>query len=130
MAASTTIDFMFTIDTNVLIYYAAGDADTVEFFRDNQNAVFYLPSIVVAEFLSYPLMTFGVAERFRDFSRQTILVNLDYAIAERAAIIRRETKLPLADAVIASSSIITQSSLLTRNIRDFRKVKGLTIVSP
>lgn len=120
---------MFTIDTNILIYYAAGDPDILAFFRTNQNAVFYLPSIAVAEFLSYPLMTPDVAERFRDFSRQTILVNLDYTIAEHAATIRRDVKIPLADAVIAASSMITQSSLLTRNVRDFRKVKGLTVVS-
>ncbi|MEK7541585.1 MAG: PIN domain-containing protein [Patescibacteria group bacterium] len=121
---------MFTIDTNILIYYAAGDADILDFFRNNQKAVFYLPSIVVAEFLSYPLMTPDVAEKFRDFSRSVILVNLDYAIAKAAAAVRREIKIPLADAVIAASSIITQSSLLTRNIRDFRKIKGIAIVSP
>lgn len=118
---------MFTIDTNILIYYAAGDADILTFFHANQNAVFYLPSIVVAEFLSYPLMTPTVTERFHDFAQQTIIVNLDYPIATRAAMIRRETKLTLADAVIAASSIAVHSSLLTRNVRDFKKVNGLTI---
>lgn len=118
---------MFTIDTNILIYYAAGDADILSFFRANQNAVFYLPSIVTAEFLSYPLMTPAVAEKFHNFARQTIIVNLDYPIAAHAATIRRETKLPIADAVIAASSIATNTSLLTRNIRDFKKVNDLNI---
>ncbi|MFY9462650.1 MAG: PIN domain-containing protein [Candidatus Sungiibacteriota bacterium] len=118
---------MFTIDTNILIYYAAGDIDILTFFRANQHAVFYLPSIVIAEFLAYPLMTPAVAEKFHNFTRQIIIVNLDYPIARYTAIIRREAKLPLADAAIAASSIITHSTLLTRNIRDFKKVSGLTI---
>ncbi len=120
---------MYALDTNILIYYVAGDADVLAFFRANENAVFYLPCIVIAEFLSYPLMAPDIAEKFHDFVRQTIVINLDYAVAVRAAAIRRKTKLSLADAVIAASSIATHASLLTRNVRDFKKVNGLSIFS-
>ena len=121
---------MFTLDTNILIYYAAGDHEIVNFLNQHRYEIFYIPSIVVAEFLSYPLITPEVITRFRDFTRQTIIVNLDYTIAERAAEIRRMGKLTLADAVIAASALVTNSSLITRNIRDFQKVKNLTIISP
>ena len=120
---------MYALDTNILIYYAAGDPDILAFLRANENAVFYLPSIVIAEFLSYPLMTPAAAEKFHDFVRQTIVINLDYSIAVRAAAIRREVKLPLADALIAASSIAAHASLITRNVRDFKKVNGLNVLS-
>lgn len=121
---------MFTLDTNVLIYFAAGDVGISDFLAEHRSQIFYVPSIVVAEFLSYPLMTPDAAGRFQDFIRQTILINLDYAIAAAAAGIRRTHRLALADAVIAASALTTKSSLITRNVRDFRKIKGLTIISP
>jgi predicted nucleic acid-binding protein len=46
---------MFTLDTNIVIYYAAGKKEVIDFMEKNKNSIFYLPSIVIAEFLSYPL---------------------------------------------------------------------------
>mgnify|MGYP001604471518 CR=1 FL=1 len=130
MDAFNAVVDMFTLDTNVIIYFAAGDPEISNFLAEHRSQVFYVPSIVVAEFLSYPLMTSAAAERLHDFIRQTILINLDYTVAVAAAKIRRTHRLPLADAVIAASAITTNSSLVTRNVHDFQKVKGLTIVSP
>lgn len=121
---------MFTLDTNVLIYFAAGDIEISNFLAEHRSQIFYIPSIVVAEFLSYPLMTTDAAGRFQNFIHQTILINLDYTIAAAAAGIRRTHRLALADAVIAASTLSTNSSLVTRNVHDFRKIKGLTIISP
>ena len=121
---------MFTLDTNILIYHAAGDRKIADFLNKHRYEIFYVPSIVVAEFLSYPLITPEVITRFQDFIRQTIVVNLDYMIAEHAAEIRRANKLALADSVIAASALTTNSSLVTRNVRDFKKVKNLKVIFP
>lgn len=120
---------MYTLDTNILIYQAAGDPLVAEFLDQHRYEIFYVPSIVVTEFLSYPLMTSDAVARFQDFIRQTILINLDYAVAERAAAIRRTHKLALADAVIAASAFLTSSVLVTRNERDFRKISGLNLAT-
>jgi len=116
---------MFTVDTNILVYYAAADSKVVEFFDTHKYDTFYLPSIVMVEFLSYPLITPNAIERFREFVHQMLLVNLDFPIAELAAAVRRNQKLTLADAVIAASALFTNSALVTRNERDFKKVQGL-----
>ena len=121
---------MYALDTNILIYHAAGDQKVADFFSQHRYEIFYVPSIVVVEFLSYPLITPDTAARFQNFIQQTILINLDYAIAERAAQMRRDSKIPLADAIVAASTLMTNSALVTRNIHDFKKVKGLAIVSP
>lgn len=120
---------MFTLDTNILIYYAAGD-NKIAYFLDTQKyQTFYLPSIVVVEFLSYPLITPEAIIKFKRFAQQTTLLNLDFAIAERAADIRRNQKVNLADSVIAASALLTNSELITRNTRDFQKIKNLHVVS-
>lgn len=120
---------MFTIDTNILIYYAAADPKVVEFFNDHKYDTFYLPSIAVVEFLSYPLITPDAIEKFRNFAYQTLLLNLDFPVAELAATLRRNEKITLADAVIAASALFTNSALVTRNKRDFKKVRGLILMT-
>jgi predicted nucleic acid-binding protein len=120
---------MFTVDTNILIYYSAGDSKVIDFFETNKNSIFYLPTIVIAEFLSYPLITEGDQEKFKNFSRQTTLINLDHTVAKLSADIRKHYKLKLADAIIASSALTSNSSLVTRNVRDFSKIPSLKIIT-
>lgn len=120
---------MYLLDTNVLIYYAAGSAEVREFLNINRNEVFYIPSIAIVEFLSYPLISQGVITRFKQFVDQTVILNLDFSIAELAAELRRLHKLKLADGVVAASALISNSALVTRNIRDFKKVKNLKLVA-
>ncbi len=119
---------MIVLDTNILIYYAAGDKAVADLINLHRNEIFYIPTIVVVEFLSYPLITPEAIGAFHQFLSQTVLLHLDLDIAERAAEIRRKYKLALADAVVAASAIATDSALVTRNIRDFKKVRELHMI--
>lgn len=118
---------MFTLDTNILIYYAAGDKKIINFMEKNRSAIFYLPSIVITEFLSYPLIDEEAVIKFRAFVYQTNVINLDIRLAELAAGLKRKYNLKIADAIVAATAIITGSKLVTRNVRDFKKVKEVQI---
>ena len=118
---------MFTLDTNAIIYYAAGDKNTISFLSERKHEIFYLPSIVVAEFLAYPLIDSRAAALFRSFSQQTIVINLDYSIAELSAEIKRSYHLKMADAVVAATALSTTSTLVTRNVGDFKKISALSL---
>jgi len=48
-------------------------------------------------------------------------------IADEAGRIRRDTGLGMVDAGIAATAILTGRHLLTRNVKDFRRVKGLSL---
>lgn len=120
---------MYTLDTNIVIYYAAGDLTVNDFLNLHRYDIFYLPSIVAVEFLSFPSITDDVVNKFRNFVGQTILLNLDFLIAERAAEIRKKYRLGLADAVVAASALMTDSTLITRNVKDFKKIPNLRIRS-
>jgi predicted nucleic acid-binding protein len=54
---------------------------------------------------------------------------LDREVAEQAGRIRREIRIKLPDALIAAAALVTRRQLVTRNVRDFRKVKGLRLAS-
>ncbi|MCA1702483.1 MAG: type II toxin-antitoxin system VapC family toxin, partial [Actinobacteria bacterium] len=54
---------------------------------------------------------------------------LDREVAEQAGRIRRGIRIKLPDALIAATALVTRRELVTRNARDFRKVKGLKLAS-
>ena len=51
-------------------------------------------------------------------------------VAEAAGRIRRETGIPVPDAIIGATAIEHRLTLLTRNKKDFDKVRGLKVRSP
>ena len=57
-------------------------------------------------------------------------VPIDAPIAERAGRLRRDTRMELADALIAATALEHRLTLLTRNRRDFDQVHGLKMRSP
>ena len=43
---------------------------------------------------------------------------------------RKHRKLKIGDAIIAATAIFFDLTLITRNIADFKKIEGLTIIDP
>jgi predicted nucleic acid-binding protein len=121
---------MFTFDTNTLIYYFQGRKSTVDFVKEHKFDLFFIPSIVITEFLSYPLISKETEKLFLELVKSIIIINLDLEIAQHAGYLRRKYKIKTVDAVIASSAILTNTTLLTYNIEDFKKIKEVKIISP
>jgi predicted nucleic acid-binding protein len=55
---------------------------------------------------------------------------LEESIAEKAIQLKRDMKIKLADAVIAATAILNNLKLATRNVVDFRMIKGLEVNNP
>lgn len=54
-------------------------------------------------------------------------LSVDREVAERAGRIRRESGLRLPDALVAATAIVHDLGLVTRNRRDFERVRGLRL---
>lgn len=121
---------MFTLDTNFLVYHAAGDKDTTSILVAHleKGAHFFLPTIVVLEFFSYPAMSRHDEAAFNSLLRYLNLVSLDFELANMAAFLRRRYKLKLADSVVAATALFTGTTLVTRNARDFQKVPNMALL--
>ncbi len=121
---------MFTFDTNPIIYFLSGDKKAVSLVSDiilSDNAVVYIPTVVRLELLSKPEMSPDEKTTILEFLNQFRSMALDQNIADIAADLRRIYKLKTADSIIAATAIFTGTSLITRNVKDFRRVKGLTV---
>ena len=57
-------------------------------------------------------------------------IEVDSVIAKKAGELRRIYRIPLIDALIAASAMISESILYSRNVKHFKKVKGLKLKVP
>jgi predicted nucleic acid-binding protein len=109
-------------DTDVLVDHLQGIRTIgVEFAGSAYS------SITRAELYSGRGAREGVIDRLLD---QFDEVPVDQRVAEEAGRIRRIRSLRLPDALIAATAVVMKRSLYTRNIRDFKKVRRLTLHRP
>ena len=120
---------MITFDTNSIIYYLDGAQEVVPIVEEilaTQPRPF-IATVSELELFSSPSLTSIEAFRVEEFISTCVLVLLDSQIARIGARLRREYKLKTADSIVAATALFTNSTLLTRNIRDFKKISGLMI---
>jgi len=65
----------------------------------------------------------GASAQDEDTILRAFLLNFEYlpttAVADRAAVIRREKRLKMPDAIILATTEVAERMLVTRNVRDF-----------
>ncbi len=121
-----------TIDTNIIIGYLNGEEQiitTLTHWR-KEGLTLFLPTVVEAEVLSFSgwteteelATTFFLEENFTSIS-------FDRTVARLAARLRRETKIKFPDAAIAATALSTRTPLITRNVRDFKRISGLRVLT-
>lgn len=57
-------------------------------------------------------------------------LQLNDSIARRAGKVRAATRLPLPDCLIGSNALLSDTILVTRNVKHFSKIKGLKVRRP
>ncbi|MBI2888805.1 MAG: type II toxin-antitoxin system VapC family toxin [Candidatus Liptonbacteria bacterium] len=120
---------MFTLDTNAVIYHLKGQLVNTSVVQEafDGDAPVYVSVITQLELLSFPSLTDAEASRIEELLAAVALIPVDSQIARLAASVRRVHRVGVSDSVIAATALFTGSILLTRNVRDFMKVKGLSV---
>ena len=122
---------MFTVDSNILIYHLQGDkkvGDKLESWLLGGERLF-ISSITRIELLAVPTLMANEEERIKELLSFFVLMPVDLQIADTAARFKRSYRLPLGDSIIAATAYLTNSPLVTRNLRDFRRIKEITVQS-
>ncbi|MDF0728806.1 PIN domain-containing protein [Cytobacillus sp. S13-E01] len=99
-----------------------------------------MSNIVAMEFLSYDKVETDekVKKRRYEYINASIVWNVDFGIAEKAAELRRKCKiesgktLKAGDSLIAATAIVNNMTLYSNNDKDFSRLKqwGLKYVNP
>lgn len=66
----------------------------------------------------------------KGFIGDSFVIGLEQAIKDKTIEIRKHYHLKLPDAIIASSAIVYDLHLITRNTKDFDRIHDLRIVNP
>lgn len=121
-----------TIDANIIIAYLAGEKpviDAIIEWRKNGQPIF-LSAIVEAEVLSFSSWTTEEkGKTIRFLEENFIFVPFDRQIARIAGDLRSSIKIKLPDAAIAATALYTHTPIVTRNIRDFKKISKIEIIT-
>jgi hypothetical protein len=120
---------MFTLDTNCLIYYFKGEEKVIDLIQVLvlERAPIFISIITKVEVLAYPEITPKEEKTFLEMMKNMILIEFDDKLTNLVFNIRRKHKIKLPDAIITATSLYTNSTLITRNIKDFSKIKELNI---
>ncbi|WP_433970708.1 type II toxin-antitoxin system VapC family toxin [Tunturiibacter lichenicola] len=103
-------------DTNILIDHLNGVAKaTRELKRSNHPAI---------SMITWTEVMTGAASPAEEAVLRSFLLNFEClpvsgAVAERAAVVRREMKIKMPDAIILATAEVSGRELVTRNVKDF-----------
>ncbi|MBO1347181.1 MAG: type II toxin-antitoxin system VapC family toxin [Hormoscilla sp. GUM202] len=122
----------YLLDTNIFIYYFNDNPVVLPIIEEIEAGVamgFYSP-ITWVELLCYPELTETEKDLMREFLRTLNSLSLTETVLDRAAEIRGRYRVQLADAFIAASALVEGCTLVTRNVGDFRRIDGLSVLNP
>lgn len=109
------------VDTDVFIDHLRGAVE----LKPGRNRLHY--SVVSrAELFAGSTATDLVSQLLAPFREVTV----DCSVAERAGRVVREFQLRMPDALIAATALENRLTLMTRNRKDFEKVRGLRMRTP
>jgi hypothetical protein len=121
----------YLVDTNILIYHTVGSEVISNFIRNLiVQEAFNVSVLTKIEFLGWDKHSPEGFQKCRELIELANLYFVDDDTAEKAIELKRRGKIKLADAVIAATAIVNNLRLVTRNVDDYKAVKGLEVFNP
>ena len=120
---------MYTLDTNVIIYFLKGDLKVKKFLNEeiSKGSRFFISAITEAELFGYPALANEEALKIEEMLKTISIIPIDSQIAKLSGFFKRKYKISLPDAIVAATSYQTNTTLITRNIKDFKKIREISV---
>lgn len=122
---------MYALDTNAILYYLKDDVHAVPVLRQvfAQNTPIYISTITELELFAFANLSAQEESLIEDLLATVSIIAVDSRIARLAALARKSYALKVPDSVIAAATaMFTGGTLITRNTRDFRRVRNLAVL--
>ncbi len=116
------------LDSNILIYAANQSAPEIESLAISADSS--VASVTQIEVYGFTGLQPDEKAALDILFRRLTVHPLDTAVIERAIALRQESKMGLADAIIAATALAHDLPLVTRNDDDFKHVTGLRVINP
>ncbi|MBI2102751.1 type II toxin-antitoxin system VapC family toxin [Candidatus Woesearchaeota archaeon] len=120
---------MKIVDTDIFIDLFRGLELSRQFFAENEEIIF--SAITEAELLSgQQCKDAAVREKILHFLSQFEKITVGNPLVQIAADFRRKYGIALPDAIIAASAFVHNATLITRNLKDFQKIREIKVEKP
>jgi predicted nucleic acid-binding protein len=116
------------LDTNAIIYYLDRDPAVVALLDrllEDVDTTFFVSTVTELELYSYPDLSDEEEAGITQLLTDMFVVPLDSRLARYAGALRRLYRLKTPDSAIAATALHTKTTLLTRNVEDFRRIDAL-----
>jgi len=119
------------IDTNVIIYYLAGNKKWVNVINKllDKKYKLYISVITEMELFAWPTLTANEQDKINAILDCVKIINIDSKLARIAGFLRQQVKSRTADSLVAATAKSLDLPLLTNNAKDFKKFKGVAVIS-
>ncbi len=117
------------LDSNIIIYSIEPEYQSLRDYLLNVDM--HVSEISKLEVLGYSRLTTEENQKFEYFfANLTTLINIQSDIINQAIQLRKVRKMSLGDSIIASTALLYQLPILTRNEKDFAWIDELTVINP
>ena len=121
---------MYTLDTNTIIYYLDEEPTVVPLLEPilGQDMAIFVSVVTELELLSHPGLTEEDMTVIQQLLTSVVIFPLESRLAQLAGALRRQYHLKTPDSVVAATALLTHTTLVTRNLRDFQGIDGLSLL--
>jgi len=121
---------VYTLDTNAIIYYLDEEPTVVPLLEPilGQEMAIFVSVVTELELLSHPGLTEKDMAAIQQLLTSVVIFPLESRLAQLAGALRRQYHLKTPDSVVAATALLTRTTLVTRNIRDFQGIDGLALL--
>jgi len=117
------------LDSNIIIYSVQPEYQIILEFLSSKEDNISISIVSKIEVLGYHDLSEFVKENLQLFFSEIPIINLSDEIAEIAIQLRQKKKMTLGDSIIAATAIHKNIPLLTNNIKDFKHIENLVLIS-
>jgi predicted nucleic acid-binding protein len=121
---------VYTFDTNAVIYLINDDERAAAILSDilaDPATPVYVSVITEGELFAFSRLTDSEITRIEDFLKLVTIIPIDSRVARLAGSLKARYRMELGDSLVAATTLLMRSTLLTRNVRDFKKIPHLSL---
>lgn len=120
---------MYLLDTNVVIHYLNKSLPlkSIGFLNQFIDQNCYVSVITQMEALGFNFKNKADQNVTEIFIENSIVLEISAEVIQKTIAVRKNRKINLPDAIIASTAIDYDFTLITQNMKDFEKIQGIKI---
>jgi predicted nucleic acid-binding protein len=121
---------MMLLDSNIVIYAAQSGYDELRRWIAGLRPAPAISAIRYVEVLGYHKLTEAERTMLEGSFASAMVLPIGDEVLTKAVRLRQTRKMSLGDALVAATALVHGRTLVTRNVRDFEWIPGLSVFNP